>query len=219
MLSRCIHCGHKIVYHLQNGHIKCAKCKKKYSPQKFEKNLDIIKGFCNDSNALELSKQLKISYSTVLNTYKDIRMKIALFCQYNFENHETHINEYDEYLYLPANKKKEIEHLFEAQNFIIFDYGKIYTLMLPFSSKYSNFSDSPEELKKFLTYNKIAKLKNQDNNINGFCNFFESNIKKYKGMENENFVYYLKELEFKFNYQINERYNIVIKLMYDSITR
>jgi transposase-like protein len=90
---------------------------------------------------------------------------------------------------------------------------------LPFSSKYSNFSDSPEELKKFLTYNKIAKLKNQDNNINRFCKFFESNIKKYKGMENENFVYYLKELEFKFNYQINERYNIVIKLMYASISR
>lgn len=217
MVNNCIYCSHKILYTLKNGHIKCSKCKKKFSPRKVETFLKILQGFCNDINALELSKQLSLNYLTITKSYQSIRYKIAFFCQYEFEKHENYITQYDEYIYLPNNKKTKIEFLYDAQNFLIFDYGKIYTLLLPFSSKYHIYDTNPKELKKFLTYNKIAKLNSQQNTIKDFCIYLEKNITKYKGISNENFNYYLKEMEFKYNYPPQDRFNILIKLMYDKI--
>ncbi|QOG11988.1 transposase [Arcobacter sp. FWKO B] len=217
METHCIYCQHKFVYILKNGHIKCAKCKKKYSLERLARRIKIINGFCEGLNAYVLADKLSLNYITVTNEYKIIRILISNFLQNEFEKHESYISEYDEYLYIPQNKKASVEAIFEAKNFLIFDYGKIYTTMLPFVSKYKTINLEPKELKKFLSQNKIAKLTQQENTINKFCNFFEKEIKKYKGIKEENFSFYLKEIEFRFNYSIKQRYDIAIKLMYDSI--
>ncbi|MDY0327781.1 MAG: transposase [Arcobacteraceae bacterium] len=217
MKEHCIHCHHKIIYTLQNGYIKCAKCNKKYSLKKYNQTISIIQGFCEDYSANELATKLSLNYLTITKVYQNLRYKIASFCQSEFEKYENNVTEYDEYLYLPNNKKSDINFIYDGQNFLIFDYSKIYTLSLPFSSKYNPSQSNPQDLKKFLQYNKIAKLKTQNNNIKEFCYFFENSIKKYKGVSEENFFYYLKEIEFKFNYTINQRVDILIKLMYDTI--
>ena len=41
---------------------------------------------------------------------------------------------------------------------------------------------------------------------------FEENIKKYRGIDKENFIYYLKEFEFKFNYSKEEQKDILYSL-------
>ena len=46
--------------------------------------------------------------------------------------------------------------------------------------------------------NKISKIQKKENIIASFWIFFEESIVKYKGINKENFFYYLKEIEFKF---------------------
>ena len=213
MIKNCIYCANKTLYSLANGHLKCSKCQKKFSPKKYLRQLQIAQGFCDDESANELSKKLGLNYETVAGIYAKLRIHLAYFAQLEFENHESYISEYDEYLYIPKNKQKEIENIYDAQNFLIFDYGKIYTLMLPFSSKFLRYAQDPAEVKRFVMHNKIARLQSSMNTINDFCRFFEENIKRYKGVSGQNFHYYLKEIEFKFNYEKDQRF----ELFYENI--
>jgi hypothetical protein len=206
MVNGCIVCAHKTLYTLANGYKKCAKCKKKFSPKKIAQHLKIVEGFCQDVSANDLAKRLNTHYVTVANAYRKCRLIIAALSQESFESHEHYIQEYDEYLYLPKYKKSNPDSIYEAHNFLIFDYGKIYTLTLPFSSKYLHYDKNPKELKNFLRDSKIAKLRSSLNTINEFCRFFESSIKKYKGVGENNFHYFLKEIEFKFNHPKEVRF-------------
>ena len=56
-----------------------------------------------------------------------------------------------------------------------------------------------KEFSKFMMYNKISKLQKSQTIIVQFWQYFEESILKYKGISEENFFYYLKEIEFKFN--------------------
>ena len=64
-----------------------------------------------------------------------------------------------------------------------------------------NTEDEKEKklLSKFLRFNKAAKLKKSENNITKFWDFFEDFILRYKGVSSEQFIYYLKEAEWRFN--------------------
>ena len=44
--------------------------------------------------------------------------------------------------------------------------------------------------------------------------FLEKNLKKYKGVEEENFFFYLKECEFRFNYSKEEQLEIIENIYY-----
>lgn len=217
MIKNCIACNHRILYTLSNGYKKCSRCKKKFSPKKIIQKLQIVEGFCNGVSANFLAKQLNVNYATVTKVYEKCRVLCAHLSQDSFEKHEDYIQEYDEYLYLPKYKKSNPNSLYEAQNFLIFDYGKIYTLTLPFSSKFLHYDKDPKELKKFLRESKIAKLVSSLNTINEFCLYFEEYIKKYKGVSEQNFHYYLKEIEFKFNYSKQQRFDAIYPMFIKEI--
>lgn len=68
------------------------------------------------------------------------------------------------------------------------------------------------QLSRFITFRRVAKLEHLDNTIIKFWSFFEENIKRYRGVDRENFIYYLKEFEFKFNYTQEEQKNILFSL-------
>ncbi|MGM0623319.1 MAG: transposase [Campylobacterota bacterium] len=211
MVKNCIHCNHKVLYSLQNGYKKCSRCHKKFSPQKYLKQLAIVKGFCNDQSAHALSKQLGISYKTIATTYEKIRLHVAYVAQLEFEQHESFIEEYDEYLYLPKNKKCIQNNLFDAHNFLIYDYGKIYTLTLPLSVKYAALGMDCMEVGSFLRNHTIANVKKRFNRICAFSLFFEQQMKHYKGVSYDNFDLYLKEIEFKFNFAKPQRYEYLME--------
>jgi len=214
---KCIYCFDDKLYRLKNGYLKCAKCKKKFSPFKIKKEKMIISCFSQDLTALQTSKEMNLHYITVQKRYMDYRRKIILFLDQKFEE-KTKVNEYDEYIYLEKSKRKDKRYIFDAKDFLTFDYdnGVIYNMLLPELSRFkeSFLEDDLDEtyyneFSKYLKWHRIARLKNRENRIVRFWNFFEKSIAKYKGIKQNSFFFYLKEIEFKFNYNAAEQIKIL----------
>ena len=52
---------------------------------------------------------------------------------------------------------------------------------------------------KYLKFNKVAKLSTAQSTITKFWDYFEVFILQYKGVSDEQFIFYLKEAEWRFN--------------------
>jgi transposase-like protein len=68
--------------------------------------------------------------------------------------------------------------------------------MLSDMQTYKNLTS--EEIKSLFIQTQIINLKKQIILLD-FGEYFEQFIKKYKGVKDENFIFYLKEAEFRFN--------------------
>jgi DNA-directed RNA polymerase subunit RPC12/RpoP/transposase-like protein len=192
----CIYCEHYILYKLKNGYYKCARCKRKFSPKKIEKKAKILKGFLDELTPFEISKKYSISYATVVKEIKHIRRIIANICEEEFLKKED-IKEFEEYLYIPKSLKRNKNSIYKAQNFLTIDYGgKIYNIMLSNMKNYETLS--PEEIKSIFRQSRIIKIY-EKTLIKKFWLYFEEFIKRFKGVSEEEFFYYLKEAEFRFN--------------------
>lgn len=220
---KCIYCNNKKLYQLKSEQLKCSNCKKKFSIKKIEKDLKIIECFCNDLNINETSKKLDINYVTVKKRYDLFRQLIASRLEDEFKDKT--VIEYDEYIYLEKSKRDIKENIFDAQNFLTFHYDdKIYNLLMQNLNMYKNqFMDDGadeayfKEFSKYMMFNKISKIQKKENLITKFWIFFEKSILKYKGVRHENFFYYLKEIEFKFNYEKGEQKEILTDLYQNSL--
>lgn len=216
----CPFCNYHIIYDLNTGQKKCGNCKKKFSLKKLEILQKTIQIFTKNKTALEASKDLKVNYRTIQKRYETFRSLITRYLEEEYRGGET--KEYNEYFYLAKSKKRTKETIFDNQNFLTFHYEeKIYNLLMPNMSRYKHqlLDDGAQEayfkeFSKFIMFNKISKIKKRKNLITQFWEFFEENITKYKGVNNDNFVYYLKEIEFKFNYSTKEQQEIL-----DNLTR
>jgi len=192
----CIYCGHYILYKLSDGNFKCAKCKRKFSPKRIERKAKILKGFLDGLNPSEISKKYNISYATVTKEIHIIRKVMAQICENEFLKKED-IKEFEEYLYIPKTNKKDLNSIYKAQNFLTIDYGgKIYNILLSNMKNYESLSK--DEIISMLRQNRIIKIY-EKRNIKLFWEYFENFIVKFKGIKDENFFYYLKEAEFRFN--------------------
>lgn len=217
---KCIYCQHAKLYELKSGQMKCAKCKKKFSLKKIQTDQELIECFCENLTVNEASKKLSINYITVKKRYELFRQLIANYLEDEYKDKE--VIEYDEYIYLEKSKKRVKENIFDAQNFLSFHYeDKVYNLLMPNLNKYKNqFLDDGsdkvyfKEFSKFMMFNKISKTKKRENLITQFWLFFEDAILKYKGINHENFFYYLKEIEFKFNYEKEMQVKILKELLF-----
>lgn len=197
--------------------VKCPSCRKKYSLQKIHTDFSVIDAFCDGANASAAARALQLNYLTVKKRYDLLRTLITEHLEMRYQIRTEAIDEYEEYIYLEAAKRNDQRHIFDAHNFITFDYGGwIYTLMMPSLHRYKqqflqdNLHDVYyQEFTKFLRLNRIAKIQKQNNTITRFWRFFESFILDYRGVEPENFIYYLKEAEFKFNYSEAERPDVL----------
>ncbi|WP_310441720.1 transposase [Sulfurimonas sp.] len=222
-VMKCIYCNNKKLYQLKSGQLKCSNCKKKFSVKKIEKDLKIIECFCNDLNINEVNKKLDINYVTVKKRYDLFRQLIASRLEDEFKDKT--VIEYDEYIYLEKSKRDIKENIFDAQNFLTFHYDdKIYNLLMQNLNMYKNqFMDDGadeayfKEFSKYMMFNKISKIQKKENLITKFWIFFEKSILKYKGVRHENFFYYLKEIEFKFNYEKGEQKEILTDLYQNSL--
>ena len=212
---RCPKCNSTKLYKLKSNQLKCSTCRAKFSPTKLQRDIDIISAFCDDLSAKEASLELNLNYETIKNRYDVYRKLVANFLEERYESDR--VVEYDEYVYLEKSKKRAGQNIFDAQNFLTFHYNDmIYNILMPSLSRYKNefLNDGLEdnyynEFSKFLMLNKIAKIQKLDNLITKFWIFFENSILKYKGIKRENFFYYLKEIEFKFNYKNDEQKEIL----------
>jgi len=207
-LTECLFCGN-YVYRLQDNRVKCSYCHKKISLQKVNKIIFLIEAFINNENALHVSKRMKYAYSSVHAYYDEFRLLCAEITEKEYELCRNKNCEYEEYFYLEKSKKNNPESIFDAQNFLTFDYtGHIYTLLMPSLQQYKKqfLQDNIQkpyikEFNKFKRISKIIKVSKHYNNIVKFWEYFEHEIVKYKGVKNETFIYFLKEFEFKFNHK------------------
>ena len=215
---RCPYCNSKILYKLKSNRLKCSTCRRKFSPKKIHTDRDIISLFCQNFTAKKTAEKLKLNYVTVKKRYDDFRKLIALYLEEKYDGKE--IVEYDEYLYLEKSKNKIDENIFDAQNFLTFCFeNRVFNLPMTdlhrYKQEFLNDGLNKEYFREFsrnMMLNKIAKIQKLDNTITKFWIYFEKEILKYKGIKRENFFYYLKEIEFKFNYTLNERREILEKL-------
>lgn len=203
-MNQCSSCYSKHLYTLSNGYKKCRHCKKKFSVKKWQTHVKIRDAFCQNKTVQQCHEELHLHYVTVQRKYVQFRQFIVHYLDEQYKQKKVYSHEYDEYIYLKN------QNIYEAHNFLTFIYDrKVYNLMLPSLYKFKPFHESDKELSKFLFLNKIAKLQSKTSKINDFWNFLETYLRKYKGVKSENFIYYLKEAEFKFNYTQEEQREIL----------
>jgi hypothetical protein len=204
---KCIYCGHPYTYTLKNSQHKCSRCKRKFSLKKIEREQKLFKLFEKGFNARETAKQTGMHFVTVQKYYEQFRREIALQADISFQQNNHNVTGYDEYLYLPKSLKVE-KNIHKLQHFFTLSYDdKVYNLMMPAIHRYHfNPADEQEKklLLKYLNFNKIAKLSNAQNTITEFWDYFETFILQYKGVGHENFIFYLKEAEWRFNNKNDE---------------
>ena len=205
----CQNCNNTTFYTLANDYIKCKICAKKHSLKKLQKDKEIIIKFCENKNALETSKELNLNYKTVKDRFDIFRKKIAVFLEDEYNNSIKEYNEYEEFYYIKEReKKRKKKSLSQAINIMgFYSNEKIYTLLMP---KIGNRAfDMEDGFIQYLNWNKIHSKNSHQTKLNEFWKYLEENLKKYKGIEEDNFFYYLKECEFRFNYKKNQQIDIL----------
>lgn len=215
-LKECIYCTH-VLYKLNDGMLKCSFCKKKYSPSRVNKIFTLINAFCHDESTLSCSKRLHLSYVSVQSYYEEFRHICAEVCELQYHQVRNKSCAYEEYFYLEHSKRNKKSAVFDAHNFLSFDYyGHIYNILMPSLQKYKQqfLNDNLEqiythEFSKFKRKSYIIKASKQKNKIELFWKYFEYSILHYKGVSNEAFPLYLKEIEFKFNHALNQRKSVL----------
>ena len=215
--DRCPYCGAKKLYDLSDGRRKCAECKRRHAPKKLQNQLRLIACFCQSRTASEAARQVGVSYVTAKNFYDRIRRFLPVLLEADYERNRDRVIEYDEYLYLDHTKRKDKRHIFDAHDMLTFDYGgKVYSILMPPLDRFKMafLHDGLEgiyyqEFSRFLKIHRIARLKSRDNTIVRFWDFLDEHMKRYRGVNRENFFYYLKEAEFLFNYPQSQRAEVL----------
>jgi transposase-like protein len=199
---KCIYCEHPYTYTLADKQQKCSKCKRKFSPRKIDREEKLLALFTKGHNAREASKFINMHFATVQKYYEKFRRNIALYADEIYQHNSHRVTGYDEYLYLPKSLKAQ-ENIDKLQHFLTLSYDdKVYNIMMPRAKRSLLLSDEEQDdklLLKYLTFNKIAKLTKAQSTITKFWDYFETFILQYKGVSDEQFIFYLKEAEWRFN--------------------
>lgn len=213
-MQRCIYCNCEKLYTLGGGYKKCASCRRKFSPKKVTCHARLLESFCRGESASEAAKKYGMYYARVHKKFMEFRAAVASHAQNEFNNNMDKVKEYEEYIYLPASKRRSEEALYSAFDILIFDYGtKIYTTLIRVEKRYNPHNTQLKELKKIFTSKKIAKICSHENMIALFRDFLEERMALFRGVGKEQFFYYLKECEFLFNYDEVQRGEIVQKAL------
>lgn len=116
-----------------------------------------------------------LSYVSVQRYYGLFRLYAARIYEDEYETLRHRPCEYEKYFYLKRSKRHRREAVFDARNFLTFDYeGYLY---------HCHADDAAQ----------------QDRAVR---DYFESAILTHKGVSTENFPLYLKEIEFTFNHSV-----------------
>lgn len=214
-LKFCPFCGGRTLYILEDDYRKCKDCTKKFSLKKYETDIDVINYFCNNINANTASIQLRLNYRTIQNRYTIFRKLIANYLDEQYHSQANDNTSFEEYYYFTTKfKNKKKRSLFDAINIIgFYSNKKIFTLLMPKLPKSENDSKN-RDYEYYLRWHKLYSQNSYKTPLNIFWKYLEENLKKYKGVSEENFFLYLKEAEFKFNYLQNQQIEILKDLYY-----
>ena len=233
---KCPQCFGEHIYHLSDSRFKCYTCSFKYSPKKFSDDFAILHYFSLEIPANKTAKDLGFSYNKVRGKYMQYRQEIYIFLQQEFYKLSGEI-ECDESYFGGRRKgnrgrgaagKIKVFGMLERQGKIfttIVDNVTAETLMNEIKSNsekgsvfYTDKFRSYKSLKfygKHLTidHNKYFKSgRRHINGLEGFWSFAKERLLKYHGVSKNNFLLYLKEMEFRYNYRKERLFHLLIKI-------
>lgn len=214
-IKQCPFCGSNRLYELQDNFKKCSSCKKKFSSRKLETDYTIIEFFCNNINANKCANILKINYRTVQNRYTLYRRLIANYLEEIYQSNIQDNSSYEEFYYFTdIQKAKKGKSLYDAINLIgFYSNRQIYTLLMPKLPRFGEDTDH-KEFEQYLKWHKLYSRNSYKTPLSIFWKYLEENLKKYKGINEKNFFFYVKECEFKFNFLQNKQIEILKELYF-----
>ena len=235
--KKCLFCGNYKIYRLKDKRLKCKNCKKYYSIKKLKRDLELLYYFYLEISARRAAKELQLNYKSVHKRFMDFRKLI-----YNYQNNESKkLNgelELDESYF--GGKRKGNRGRGANNKAIVFGIlerkGKVYTVIVPNVSKetlmneiknktkkgsvfYTDGWKSYKSLHQFGKHNvirhdkdKFAENHNHINGIEGFWSFAKERFHKYHGIRKNNYPFYLKEMEFRFNNRNQNVFNLLFDI-------
>jgi len=216
--KQCIFCGATKLYQVSSTQYRCVTCKRTFSHEKQTKERHIIDSFIANQSAHACAKRLGLNYLTVTKTYQKLRLLLIEHSEALYEAQTQTFSQYDEYYFLPTYKRGKPKYLFDAIGILGMLYDKrIHTLLLPDQFAHlknlEETSIEKETYARYLNQHKVAHYESFDNALVDFWHFLEGWMDHFKGIKKENFIYYLKEAEFKFNYDKEEQRLILRKMV------
>ena len=237
---KCIYCDNNRLYKLKDKRIKCKQCNRYYSLRKLREELELLYYFYLELSARKTAKELNFNYRLVHRNFMKFRKNIYNFCVREAQKLNGEL-ELDESYF--GGKRKGKRGRGANNKAIVFGIlerkGKVHTVIVPNVSKetlmneiekktlkgsvfYTDTWKSYNSLKQYGKHYKINHSKefaksnhNHINGIEGFWSFAKERFLKYHGINKTNYPFYLKEMEFRFNYR-NEN---LFKLLFDICIR
>ena len=233
----CMFCDKYGLYKLADKRVKCKHCKKKYSLNQLKLDLQILYYFYLELSARKASKELNLNYKTIQSRFMQFRKLIAEYCnkEANKLNGEIEIDE--SYF---GGKRKGNRGRGANNKTIVFGIlernGKIYTKIVENVSKetlmkeienktlkgsvfYTDGWKSYNSLEQYGKHNiikhdedKFADNHNHINGIEGFWSYAKEKFRKYHGIKKNNYPFYLKEMEFRFNHRNENIFNLLFDI-------
>jgi len=235
---RCIFCDGTGLYMLGKRHVKCKQCGHKYSLKKLNKDLNVLYHFYLEISARKTSIALGMSYRTVSRRFMEYRYKMAGYLREQFRELSGDI-EIDESYFGGKRKGKRGRGAYNKA--IVFGIlerrGRIYTAVVPNVKAKTLMKHIRDKTKKgsvyytdtFRSYNSLiiygkheridhsktlVEYNKHINGIEGFWSFAKERFMKYHGINRDNYYWYLKEMEFRFNYRYDDLFRLLVQLMF-----
>ena len=234
---KCIFCDKYGLYRLADKRIKCKRCNKKYSLTKLKRDLLILYYFYLEISARKSSKELKLNYKTIQSRFMQFRKFIADYCNKGTKKMNGEV-EIDESYF--GGKRKGQRGRGAENKAIVFGIlerkGKVHTvivqdvsaetLMTEIKNKtrkgsvfYTDGWKSYASLEQYGKHNIIDHEKelvdknhNHINGIEGFWSFAKERFHKYHGIDKQNYPFYVKEMEFRFNHRNESVFNLLLDI-------
>ena len=233
----CIFCNNYGLYRLADKRVKCKHCNRKYSLTKLKRDMIILYYFYLEVSARKTSKEIRLNYKTIQSRFMQFRKKIAKYCNQEARKLNGEL-EIDESYF--GGKRKGNRGRGAKNKAIVFGIlerkGKVHTVIVQDVSAKTLMNEIENKTKKgsvFYTdgwksyasleqYGKhniidhdkelVDKNHNHINGIEGFWSFAKERFHKYHGIDKENYPFYVKEMEFRFNHRNESVFNLLFDI-------
>ena len=241
----CIYCSSERIDAIRRNKIKCYSCNKEWSEKQgsifnifripYKKLIMALKLFEIEISALEASKQLEVSYNTVLKLYTLIRNALMLISDNKallsgeIELDESYFggkrkgkrgrgsqNKTPVFGILERNGKVKVEVVPDVKSDTLknLTIQKVKRGSLIYTDTYRSYNGLVSYGFKHERINKSYSFANGKvyiNGIEGFWSYAKERLMKFHGVSKTRFPLYLKELEFRYNNRQKNMYELILE--------
>ncbi len=206
MKTCCPKCENSHLYHLKDSRAECSSCGLRFSPKKIHQSYQYLNVFIQHYSTKDAALSCGASLPTIQSYFNLFRTLLPSFLEQIYQKNSATYREYEEYLFLPNSKRKKKQFLIQGIGIMaLYGKGGVYTLLLPehWKNLEPNIKENPDFIQTLANYyqwNKIVRIDSKTTPIGEFWHFLENFMKPYHGVREEYFGLYLKEAEFRFNY-------------------